>query len=400
MISIDQALSHLLRDVKVVEEAETVDLIDAHHRVLATPQQATINVPPANVSAMDGYAIHSAQTKIDTPYSISQRIAAGHPAKPLAAGTVARLFTGSEIPQGADTVVIQEDCQTDNDKVVFKVLPKQGANVRLQGQDILAGATLFSAGRKLLPQDLGLLASVGIQSVSCKRRLRIGVLSTGDELIEPGQTPAPGKIFNSNRFTLRGLINSVDMEFVYLGHIEDDADTTRHALKDGAERVDVLITTGGVSVGEEDHLKAAVESLGELSLWKLAIKPGKPLAYGRITTKNQQSTPLFGLPGNPVAVFVTFLVVVRPYLLAMQGDTASPPQPQLLQSGFTVTKASPRQEYRRVKIEGDKVQDFHTQDSGVLSSTHWADALAVVPADATITTGDNIAVYPFSLFNL
>ena len=396
MTPIEDALATLLSDVQTIDARDTIAVIDAHHRVLAESQRASINVPPADVSAMDGFAIALNQVQINSPVPISQRIAAGHPASPLQANSAARLFTGSEIPAGADTVVIQENTDLDqDDAVIFLQLPQSGANIRRRGQDIVAGAEILPPGRRLLAQDLGLLASVGIHEVSCYRQVKVGVLSSGDELMEPGETPQPGKIFNSNRFTLKGLINSAGMEFVNLGHVEDDLTATVDALQRATEQADLIITTGGVSVGEEDHIKSAVESLGQLNLWKLAIKPGKPLAYGRI-----QGKPFFGLPGNPVAVFVTFLMIVRPYLQHMQGEQDTAIQTISLPSDFAIAKASPRQEYRRVRIHDGVVTEYHTQDSGVLTSTHWANALAVIPANATIAKGDVLQVYPFSLFNL
>lgn len=395
MISIDEAIQQLLNDVIPTNDIETVDLLDCHHRVLAKTQTSNINVPPADVSAMDGYAFALNQIKPNISYPISQRVPAGHPANPLQPNSVVRIFTGSEIPCGADTVVIQENCESQQGGIVVKELPNIGANIRRAGQDIINGATLLEKGRKLLAQDLGLLASIGINQVPCFRQLKVGVISSGDELIEPGNTLAPGKIFNSNAFTLKGLITGAGFEYVRLGHIQDNFEDTKNALLDAANKVDVIVSTGGVSVGEEDHIKAAVQSIGKLNLWKLAIKPGKPLAYGRIN-----STPFFGLPGNPVAVFVTFLMIVRRYLFVMQGSNQLPPEPLKLQCDFTVNKPSPRQEYRRVQIQGNRVVEFQTQDSGVLSSTHWANALAVIPAETKIAQCDVVDVYPFSLFNV
>jgi molybdopterin molybdotransferase len=395
MLAIEDALKRLLADVKPIDRSETVVLMDAHRRILAQAQYSALNVPPADVSAMDGYAIALAQTQTNTYYAVSQRIAAGYPAEPLQANSVARIFTGSEIPTGADTVVIQENTATDNDAVSFLQLPEPGANIRRCGQDIVSGAALLPKGQRLLAQDLGLLASVGIESVPCFRRLKVGVLSSGDELLEPGQKPLPGKIYNSNRFTLKGLVNSVDMEFISLGHVADDFSATVAALQQAVDQVDLIVTTGGVSVGEEDHIKNAVESLGKINFWKLAIKPGKPLAYGSI-----RDVPLFGLPGNPVAVFVTFLMVVRPFLLKMQGASENIVEPLFLPCNFEVVKPSPRQEYRRVRVHNGSLTEYHTQDSGVLTSTHWANALAVVPANTSVSQGDLLQTYPFSFFNL
>lgn len=396
MIPIEDALNTLLTDVATITDTEIVALKDAQRRVLATAVHSTINVPPADVSAMDGYAVAYDNIKTLTAYPVSQRIAAGHSARELDPQTIARIFTGSVVPPNADTVIIQEDAIVNADaSVSFKELPARGSNIRKRGQDIVAGAEILSLGHCLRAQDLGVIASVGIGSVDCYRSLRVGVLSSGDELTEPGQVLGPGKIYNSNRYTLLGLIHSLGMTFVDLGHVEDNLMATQSALRDAVDKVDIILTTGGVSVGEEDHIKRAVESLGQLQLWKLAIKPGKPLAYGKI-----QKRPFFGLPGNPVAVFVTFLMVVRPYLQKMQGQILSDNGAIKIPCNFSVTNPSPRQEYRRVRMHKGTISEYHTQDSGVLTSTHWANALAVIPANTTVTSGDLLDVYPFSLFNL
>ncbi len=395
MIAIEDALATLLADVTAIQECESVPVMDAHHRVLAHAQQSPINVPPADVSAMDGYAVTLRQIRVGEYYPISQRIPAGYPAEPLQPNSVARIFTGSVIPPGADTVIIQEDADVKGDRVKFLEIPRDTTNIRCRGQDIIAGKEILPVDRRLLAQDLGLLASIGVKEVSCRRRLRVGVFSSGDELVEPGTPLTAGKIYNSNRFTLKGLINSLAMDYIDLGHIKDNLNATIAALSTAHAKVDVIITTGGVSVGEEDHIKQAVQSMGKLHLWKLAIKPGKPLAYGKI-----KQTPFFGLPGNPVAVFVTFLMVVRPYLLKMQGDNDGSIDPISMPADFNIDKASPRQEYRRVRMQNGSITEYHSQDSSVMTSTHWANALAVVPAHTTVAKGDYLQVFPFSLFSL
>ncbi|TQV84702.1 molybdopterin molybdotransferase MoeA [Exilibacterium tricleocarpae] len=398
MLTVAQARQKILAALPApLSETETLPLQECPGRVLAEPQNAGVDVPPADNSAMDGYAVDTASLTAgeETWLPVSQRLPAGIAPQPLQPHTAARIFTGAEIPPNANAVVMQEKCETDGEQVRLPadVAPQQ--NIRLRGQDIHSGQQILAAGQLLQPQDIGLLASVGIAEVNVLRRLRIAVISTGDELVNPGQPLAPGQIYNSNRFQLSALLQKLNMQTVDLGNIADDPASTRAALIAAAAQADCILTTGGVSVGEEDYVKQAVADLGRLELWRLALKPGKPLAFGDV-----QGTPVFGLPGNPVSTFVTFMIFVRPYLLQMQGLDYQEPRPEQRRINFAVTKASFRQEYKRVRINDAGTLDaYANQSSGVLSSIAWANAFAVIPPDTTLAPGDEVATLPFaSLF--
>ncbi len=387
-----EALTQILEQAKPLASTETLPLLSAHGRILAADTVASLNVPPADNSAMDGYAFcHADLDQMSHEgLPISQRIAAGAAPAALEPGTAARIFTGAEIPNGSDSVVMQEQCQLNEDTTRV-LIPKDcplGNNIRRAGQDIGNGDQVAAVGSPLTPQTLGLLASIGIAEVSVYRRLKVAILSTGDELVEPGTPLQAGQIYNSNRYLLAGLLHQMDITTIDLGRVEDSAAATLAALSRATLEADVILTTGGVSVGEEDHVKAAVEKLGDLNLWKLAIKPGKPLAFGRVG-----DTPFFGLPGNPVSTFVTFLLFARPYLQAMQGQAPKLPQGTLIPASFERKKKSIREEYLRVRI--DEQGQMHThpnQSSGVLSSTSWSNALAVVPVDATVEIDQPVRV--------
>ena len=327
---------------------------------------------------------------------VSQRIAAGDMAAALQAGTAARIFTGAEVPAGADLVVMQEDCQRDAETVT--VSPGErgvGDNIRARGQDVRAGDTVLTAGTKLLPWHLGLLASIGINDVNVYRPLRVAVLSTGDELQEPGEAPAPGKIFNSNRYQLLSLVQACGFDAIDGGRVADTAAATEQALQRMADQADIVVTTGGVSVGEEDHVRAAVEKLGELTLWRIAIKPGKPFAFGSVGT-----TLFAGLPGNPSAVLVTFLMLLKPFLDLCQGRVCRESTAQHLPIAFAVSKAGRRQEYLRVRVQqdgaGTVLEKHPNQSSGMLSSACWADGLAVLPVGKRVAPGDVLEYFSFA----
>jgi len=393
MHTIDQALDLILAQVKPITTTERIPLQDAFQRVLAHPQIAQIDVPPADNSAMDGYALHTSSLNDNTTLPVSQRIPAGIAPAPLQPHTAARIFTGGEIPAGANAVVMQENCKTSDDATGVTVLdyPDAGNHIRTKGQDIACGSTLFQPGHCLHAADLGVLASVGIATVDVFQKIRVAVLSSGDELIEPGNPLNRGQIYNSNRYTLKGLLSSINAEMIDFGHIPDSPEKTIIALKDAANAADIIITTGGVSVGEEDHIKSAVEKLGQINLWKLAIKPGKPLAFGHVG-----NTPFFGLPGNPVSVFVTFIIAALPYLRKCQGRSLIDNQPLPLPADFFVEKNTTRQEYLRVRIENGKLSRFDNQSSGVLTSVSWANALAIVPINTEVAPGDTLKTIPFS----
>jgi len=407
LLPYDQAINELLSLAEPITESEMVAVADARTRVLAQDVISSLDVPPADNSAMDGYALKFsdiARARQPTPgkviFPVSQRIPAGVVPKSLAAGTAARIFTGSEIPAAADTVVMQERCRAigdDENNVEIPADINQGDNIREKAMDIASGSVILERGHKLLPQDLGLLASIGLAQVKVYRKLKLAILSTGDEIVEPGQPCPAGHIYNSNRYTLAGLIDAMGMERIDLGIVADDADATEKILRRAAELADCVITTGGVSVGEEDHVKACVEKLGNLQLWRLAIKPGKPLAFGQVLGK-----PFFGLPGNPAAVFVTFVMVARPYLLRFQGcEDGLLPTTLTVQANFDRKFPIKRQEYLRARLNisehGVMSASLHSnQSSGALSTASWSNGFAVQAVDQLIANGDKVKFIPFS----
>ena len=396
LMPIDQALKTILTDIQPVTRVIEVPLIDCLGKVVAQDIVSFVDVPPADNSAMDGYclALADLEKAVDGMLPVSQRVPAGVVPEPLLPGTAARIFTGAEVPEGADVVVMQESCSEQGECVVLPPVLALRDNIRDQGQDILKGSVVVSKGQRLRPQELGLLASIGVGSVPVYKPLKVALLSTGDELIEPGEPARPGTIFNSNRYTLRGLLQALHFEVVDLGVVADTFEATEEALIE-ASSADCIISSGGVSVGEEDHVKVAIEKLGRLNLWKLAIKPGKPFAFGDV-----KGTPLLALPGNPVAAFATFLLLCRPYLLTKQGVSNISTPTFTLPANFSHKKAGMRQEYLRANaeiVDGTMmVNTYPNQSSGVLSSTCWGNGLVVAPIGQAIQQGQAVMFMPYS----
>ncbi|MBI4987222.1 MAG: molybdopterin molybdotransferase MoeA [Rhodocyclales bacterium] len=395
LLSYDEALQKLLAAACPVGDIEEVDTVAAAGRTLARAQSSGIVVPPLDNSAMDGYAVRLADVPAaGTRLPVSQRIPAGSVGTPLQPGTAARIFTGAPVPAGADAVVMQELCEHAEAGVLINHVPRLGENIRRAGEDIQAGSAILAAGTRLTPQDIGLAASVGLAKLPVFRRLRVAVFFTGDELAMPGQPLPPGGIYNSNRYTLRGLLAALGCEVHDLGIVSDSLDATRAALREAAAGSDVIITSGGVSVGEEDHVKAAVQAEGALDLWKIAIKPGKPLAFGKVSRRN---TAFIGLPGNPVSTFVTFLMLVRPFLLACQGARVTVPRGLMMRADFDWPKPDRRREFLRVRIGNEGgLELFPNQSSGVLTSCAWADGLVDNPPAQAVQRGDLVRFIPFS----
>lgn len=393
LLSVDEALEVLLAGAKPVTEVEQVQTLQASGRVLAQAQASTMDVPPMDNSAMDGYALRLADVKApDARLKVAQRIMAGAVGQPLAAGTAARIFTGAPIPPGADAIVMQEFCATEGDAVVVKKIPKPGEWVRLKGSDIKRGDVILAAGKRLLPQDTGLAASVGIKALPVYRRVKLGLFFTGDELVMPGDPLPPGRIYNSNRFTLNGMAAAFGCDVKDYGIVPDTLEATREVLRRAAAECDLIVTSGGVSVGDADFVKPAVEAEGSLLMWKIAMKPGRPLAFGKVG-----QAAFIGLPGNPVSSFVTFLIFVRPFLLRTQGHTEVAPRAIDARADFDWTEPDARREYLRVKWNGQGGLDIYpTQDSAVMTSTAWADGLVDNPPNHAIRKGDRVRYLPYS----
>ena len=393
MLSVEEALARLLDQAHPLADVETVATLDADRRVLATAIVSSIDVPPMDNSQMDGYAVRTADVaSAPTTLRVSQRIAAGRVGVRLEAGTAARIFTGAPVPPGADAIVMQEATTLDGERVTINEVPKPGAWIRRAGCDIAGGAQVFAAGHRMRPQDCGLAASIGAARLTVYRRLRVAVFFTGDELVMPGEPLPPGRIYNSNRFVLRGLLTRLGCEVIDLGIVPDDLARTRAAFVEAAGRADLIVTSGGVSVGEEDHVKPAVQAEGSLDLWQIAMKPGKPLAFGHV-----RGVPFIGLPGNPVSNFVTFLLFARPFILARQGATELAPRALPLRAEFDLPKPDKRREFLRVRANAQGgVEAFGNQNSAVLTSTAWADGLVDNPPNHPIARGDTVRYLPFT----
>ncbi len=400
LLNVSDALKHLLEAARPIADVETIDTLDALGRVLAADQRSQLDVPPMDNTQMDGYAVRASDCASGSAVlPVSQRVPAGHVAEPLKPGTAARIFTGALIPEGADAVVMQEQCSADPAQGIVSILhaPRPGEWVRRAGEDIRAGSVILPAGTRLTAQALGLAASVGLATLPVVRRVRVAVFFTGDELTMPGQPLRPGAIYNSNRFMLIGLLRQLGCEVTDLGNVPDSLEATRQALRTAGKGHDLIVTSGGVSVGEEDHVKPAVEAEGHLNLWQIAIKPGKPLAFGELRQDQGNPTAFIGLPGNPVSSFVTFLMFVRPFIHALQGMRYQPPRAYAMRADFDWSKPDRRNEFLRVRInEAGGLDLFPHQGSGVLTSTVWGDGLVDNPPGKAIVAGDVVHFLPFT----
>ena len=408
MLTAQQALDHLLSHAKPVNETETLSMQVALGRVLAESVNSLVDVPPLDNTSMDGYAVRIVDTQ--TPgniLKIAQRIPAGSMGIQLEPGTAARIFTGAPVPLGADAVVMQEDCaipDRSTDQVQVNIAPTSGQWIRKRGEDLTGGKTALTAGTFLRPQELGVAASAGLTHLNVKRKVKVAAFFTGDELSLPGEPLKPGGIYNSNRDTLLACIKSLGCDATDFGIVPDSLDATRETLRKASKEHDLIITSGGVSVGEEDHIKPAVTAEGRLDLWQIAIKPGKPLAFGAVRKSDdskggvaEAETWFIGLPGNPVSSFVTFLLFVRPFILKLQGRDVNPPQAYPMRADFDWLKADRRNEFLRVKINAQGGLDlFPNQSSGVLTSASWGDGLVDCPPGQTFKAGDMVKYIPFN----
>jgi molybdopterin molybdotransferase len=404
MLTAQQALDHLLSHAQAVKETETVSMQSALGRVLAQNVDSLVDVPPLDNTSMDGYAIRTADTQ--TPGSIlrvAQRIPAGSVGAMLEPGTAARIFTGAPVPPGADAVVMQEDCtipQGMTDSVQVNTVPTKAQWIRRKGEDLTAGKTALMAGTFLRPQELGVAASAGLTHLNVRRRVRVAAFFTGDELSLPGESLKPGGIYNSNRDTLLACLQSLGCDATDFGIVPDNLAATRQTLRKASKDHDLIITSGGVSVGEEDHIKPAVSAEGRLDLWQIAIKPGKPLAFGAVKKSDEPKDGeawFMGLPGNPVSSFVTFLLFVRPFIHQLQGREVKQVQSYPMRADFDWLKADRRNEFLRVKINAQGGLDlFPNQSSGVLTSASWGDGLVDCPPGQPIKAGDLVKYIPFN----
>jgi len=389
LLSVDEALARLLAQAQPVADIEEVPTLEATNRILARGQRSAMDVPPMDNSAMDGYAVRVAD---GAKLRVAQKIMAGSTGRALEPGTAARIFTGAPIPPGADAVVMQEHTSLEGEHVVLSRKPEPGEWIRRVGGDVKKGGEILPAGKRLLPQDTGLAASVGIKTLPVYRKVRLGLFFTGDELVMPGEPLAPGRIYNSNRFTLRGLGEVFGCEVNDYGIVPDTLEATQAALRRAASECDVIVASGGVSVGEADYVKPAVEAEGRLLMWRIAMKPGRPLAFGTVGKGS-----FIGLPGNPVSSFVTFLIFVRPFLLKTQGMTQTAPRAIFVRADFDWPQPDARREFLRVKWNAQGGLDLYpTQDSAVLTSTAWADGLVDNPAAQKISQGDMVRFLPYS----
>ena len=387
MLSVEEALTQLLEQAEPTRQVETVPLASASGRVLAGEVRSLVDVPPHDNSGLDGYAIRTADLATDGPtrLHVTQRIPAGQTGEPLSPGTAARIFTGAPVPEGADAIVAQENTRRENDHVIFNHRPAAGEDIRPRGGDISRNQVVLETGRRLRPQEIGAAASVGVTELSVYRPLRVATFTTGDELVEPGHPLKPGQIYNSNHAMIVALLQGLGVRVLDLGRVEDRLEATAEALSEAAEGADLVITSGGVSVGEEDHVRRAVEQLGSLDLWRVRMKPGKPLAFG-----HAKGTPFIGLPGNPVSAFATFCLFARPFILRSQGVLDARPLTVSVPAGFE-RQPGERREFLRARLdEKGRATLYPNQNSGVLSSTAWATGFAVAREERAIARGDMV----------
>ena len=409
LLSLDEALALLVAGSTpyAITQTETVSTFDALGRVLAADVLSSLNVPPEDNTSMDGYVLRAADVQAaGTLLPVTQRIPAGHVGTPLQAGTAARIFTGGQVPAGGDAVVMQEQCEAEQGPglghVRVNTVPTAGQWIRRRGEDVQQGAAVLRRGQRLTPQALGLAASVGAATLTVLRRPRLALFSTGDELQNPGEVLRPGSIYNSNRYTLRALAQAAGCEVIDLGIVRDTLDATRAALREAAAVSDLIVTCGGVSVGEEDHLKPAARAEGELDDWQIAMKPGKPLAFGRIRrgpgVNGGGAALLVGLPGNPVSAFITFLLAVGPVLRVIQGMDGAAPAALAMRADFDWPRPDRRREFLRVQLNSEGgLRLFANQSSGVLTSAVWADGLVDNPGSQAIARGDTVRFLPLAL---
>ena len=410
MLPFDDALAALMAHATPVAEVEQLGTTDAVGRVLARDQRSALDVPSADNTQMDGYAVNTAdfQRSGEVRLRVDQRIAAGQVGQPLQPGTAARIFTGAMVPSGADAVVMQEQTRVDGDDVIVDHRPAAGEWIRRVGEDIRAGSVILPAGTRLTPQASGLAASVGLATLPVHRKVRVACFFTGDELVMPGEPLPPGAIYNSNRFVLTALLHRLGCEVVDLGIVPDSLEATRAALREAALGNDLIVTSGGMSVGEEDHVRPAVQTEGRLDMWQVAIKPGKPLAYGtvrrpsdarRVSSESSaaDAAHFIGLPGNPVSSFVTFLLFVRPFVLRLQGVANVQPLTLPLSAAFDWPRPDRRREFLRARLNSaGGLELFGNQGSAVLTSTVWSDGLVDNPPSGVIRRGDTVRFLPFA----
>ncbi len=392
LLTVEEALAQFLSNAHPINESEALPIQQTLGRVLAQDIYAPFDVPGVDNSAMDGYAVCLADldSRSDRRLKRSQTIPAGAPLQPFETGTTARIFTGAPLPEGADAVIPQEACAVDGDWVNFPENIKPGANIRCRGEEMHKGEPLLAKGHSIRAQEVGLLATLGIAQIQVTRPLRIAIFSTGDELVPLGETLQPGQIYDSNRYILMSLIQSLGHQVVDLGTIPDEQQATCDTLEQAAQQADLIVTSGGVSVGDEDHVKAAVQQLGHLAAWRIAIKPGKPLAYGEL-----KGVPFFGLPGNPVATFITFCLFVRPYLMKMQGVPYTTPHSIMLPAEFS-KKPGKRREYLRANLKNGKILPINKQGSAMLTSLTQTEGLAIIPENQEIMEDTLLEFIPFN----